>query len=617
MTLALVATLGTRALADTDVIGDGDDVSSLLGASGEPDDQPGTDQAQTGTRQQAAGDIDGNSDGVVTDSVVTGGATGSPQDQSGGVHPQTPAAVAQGRQDPDGTDEQVAVERQEGDRAGQEGQRGGPGECAGDGCSTAPPDPGDPTVAAAAGAGDWWSRHPRVASWAERLGLRQPQTPEEPAQPVQTPAQPVQTPAKAPSEPTRRLDMVAQDLGILEAREATLADEGRMRTPVEEVDDRATWGRISAQLGQVAEVLDAEVTPEEVLRYQDLDQRFVAFHRRFNTDLAGYYPTPGTALESAARSIRLLEVQHATREAEGLHNYYLQTEQETLQAALDAIERARAEVTEESPDATRLADLETRAAQVGEWLASERSAIPTAMTFVEGRVRGVERLEGRLAQAGRTRTPSEQEDAGQRLAEAAGLIPRLREQAAQGIEDPDTVAALARRVEEARRRLEAEPPHTGQQQMSVVDAGDVGGSPGFSPPPVRPGQAGFGSGRPEIPDLTGYGSDRPRLPVQTVFTVPKPDTRPLIFTPSPSAADTRPLTRDQEATQGTSDTAERLQHASQTTAKYGLVAAGGLALTGLYYTWLALQAAYGGLAGLMPAEVLKNLPGAAPRPTQS
>jgi len=147
ITVALVATLGTRALAD-----DPDDGVSVVEV---PDMQTDAKQPQPATESPplVAANSGSNGDGsaVITDAL--------PQRLSpdGEEHPEMPV-VAQAQEH---TGEQPATGEGQSDQVDQDEQPSGLSECAGD-CSTQPPNPKDPTVAASR----WWGRaFDRVVNW--------------------------------------------------------------------------------------------------------------------------------------------------------------------------------------------------------------------------------------------------------------------------------------------------------------------------------------------------------------------------------------------------------------------------------------------------------------------
>jgi len=134
LTVALVATLGTRALADPD---DGE----WLGAAPDPQTQPPQLQSATDAQQLAAGNpgsTPSNDTEVISDAtsqVLTGEAL------TGEEQPKTPIAQGQTVSRDD-----VAEDT---DQVDQDQQQGSPTGCT-SGCSTEPPDPGTPTVRASA-----------------------------------------------------------------------------------------------------------------------------------------------------------------------------------------------------------------------------------------------------------------------------------------------------------------------------------------------------------------------------------------------------------------------------------------------------------------------------------
>ncbi|HKE97887.1 MAG TPA: hypothetical protein VKG45_02995 [Actinomycetes bacterium] len=221
MTLALVASLGTRALADTD------DGAPFPGPSGE---DPGTwtdaDQADPGTQQEAvAVDTAGGGDQGL-------GTTGTPQvvHPGGEEHPQAPGLVAEAR--PEDTDAQTAQAPRtatagQPEPSDQDEQHDGPGRCASGGCSTEPPDLGPPTVAETGG-GPGRRGLILIRLLLEAVGLRRPP----PAPAAAEPPQPPPEPPQASPRPVRRTEMeIALDIRGVE--EGLHESERRVRSPDE------------------------------------------------------------------------------------------------------------------------------------------------------------------------------------------------------------------------------------------------------------------------------------------------------------------------------------------------------------------------------------------------
>jgi hypothetical protein len=253
LTLALVATLSARALADDD-----DDGGSLDPAAGLQTQQPQAASEPQQLAVAAPGSTDGN------DRAITGG---SPPQAHPGEQPEPPVIV-QGQAQAEHPGEQPTVSEDQSDQATQDEQGSGPVGCI-DSCPPAPTDPVGP-IAAAVGGGGFFDRIRRLLGWRSQ----------QPPQPPQEPAPPPQEAAQQPGPPPSQLPSVAdveENLRAVEEVQAQRAQEGRRMSPREYVDEQL---RLSQALMDMDE-LQAQV---------DLDPSQLAdLRRRYDEAYARYY----------------------------------------------------------------------------------------------------------------------------------------------------------------------------------------------------------------------------------------------------------------------------------------------------------------------------------------
>jgi len=169
LTLALVATLGTRALAD-----DPDNGLSLVDSSGEQTDQ--ATQPPTGQAPDQRAADQGDPSGDDTASVTPLGLV------------QPPTVLGQAHAEDTDGQALVAGRPPTGQSEQDEQPSGLAGGCVDGLCSQQPPGPGDPTVQAAAEGGGFLG--PLWRAWSRWRGQQQPQRP--PA--LETPSPSPETP---------------------------------------------------------------------------------------------------------------------------------------------------------------------------------------------------------------------------------------------------------------------------------------------------------------------------------------------------------------------------------------------------------------------------------------
>jgi hypothetical protein len=312
------------------------------------------------------GDDDGGGDGS-SDQVALapgGEATGSEGSAIGGEDPQPsapsvveehPEAPIVAQAQPDHADEQPAEGK---DQAGQDEQRGsGSGGCASS-CSTQPPNPGGPTVAAA---GSWWGRG-FLDRLAQRFGRGQPpQQAQEPArQELQESAQPPRRPARPAPHTLAELAQVVEtvETGLREA-------ESRIRTwdEMQRDGERIHQARRYLVLGnRLGELYDEQSEP----LWRDLVRRTLAADRQ-SFDERWAYDNASTPIHMAGRDLDSAE--SLAREAQAhqsqadnpyvsLAQWYLNQVDERIrelgpQAELSEIERLRLEDLKGRSEAVR------------------------------------------------------------------------------------------------------------------------------------------------------------------------------------------------------------------------------------------------------------------------
>jgi hypothetical protein len=275
MTLALVAAVLPRALADT---GDSVDVSSIepsggiaggWDAGGEDAGElsrTGTDQPQgdTGTQPAAGTTGDGTGggagDGAGGDDLVIAAAAPPEGEHGGEEHARTPADVTQGQ--PGRADAQAGGQEDQGEQARQQGEQRDDltlNACGGDGCTTQPPNPGNP-IAAAINGGE---------RQEESGGQQEPERQREPGE--EAAPQEAQWDVQRSLEPAEVLDLIQRDLDTVVRHRQQLEAQGATQTPDELLADRALLGRAyNATLYLTPRVAG---TPEAEQRLAELTQQ--------------------------------------------------------------------------------------------------------------------------------------------------------------------------------------------------------------------------------------------------------------------------------------------------------------------------------------------------------
>jgi len=307
----LVATLGTRALAD-----DGD--SSSLDQAPSPQVQ----QSQSAAESQQLAALDpGGTDG--DDRAVIGGDT-----RQGMSGEQTEPPVAQGQAEHPGEALVAGTDQPERDQ-----QHGGPTGCAGD-CSTRPPDPREPLVAAAPDGGGWLDR---LRAWWS--GGRQPSPRQEPAPP---PRPDVDTPrpgTNPPQVPT--LESVEFDIRTVEEVQEARA---KVPSPIE-----TGMGTEESYLGRASQDLAWLRTqfPEGTEERTQLEAKA----HRLNAAIAVFWEGPGSPIGQINMQLgqlnRQLQAQIASRQpAEPAVN-------DQVQAQLGQVGERVAQLQPPAPEGTR------------------------------------------------------------------------------------------------------------------------------------------------------------------------------------------------------------------------------------------------------------------------
>jgi hypothetical protein len=315
LSLALVVAVVPRVLADAGGQSFDDGMSFFEPSDGAPGLDTKTERFAAERSPAGAERATGGSDGdVIADGAVVV--------RSGEEHAEAPAA-AEVR--PEGPLAEVAPGEaadtgdQDGSgRAGRDEQGGGSGGCAGHGCSPEPP-PGDATAGAAVGDG----ARRLLARTLERLGWKEPQEP-----------------ASEASRPlTQQLaDLAESHLRVVEARQALLATERRMRSVSEHVDDHVRVEEAMRLLGPLVEATFG--TPEHD-RMRALASRSFQALNHLNDERRP--PAQATPLRMAEWRIREAEIAVELRQVKGQTpgEQELHIDEQHLEQAYGDLERQR------------------------------------------------------------------------------------------------------------------------------------------------------------------------------------------------------------------------------------------------------------------------------------
>jgi hypothetical protein len=284
LTLALVATLGTRALADT---GDGESLDSLsmLTSSEDTAQETGSEITPPPAAYAALNPTsDGGDEHVGTDAATP------PVPNQDGQDVTVAQDQVQGQAEHPG--EQLAADK---DQADRDRQPGGPTGCTGD-CSTQPPAPdGPPAIAAATGGGlfgwlrGWWS------------GGSQPEE--------------VQPPPPVPSELAgldldEGIDVIKGNISQVEATQAQRPADYRVETPEWQAESgalsRATDG-IRYLQAQVEAGAESEQRNAQLADLADLNRRVVDGYERLRLHMVNQQITGSPDINDIESSIHRLE----------------------------------------------------------------------------------------------------------------------------------------------------------------------------------------------------------------------------------------------------------------------------------------------------------------------